>query len=111
MGSYALPYRSKKIVVDDQDDVRQAYTNGMQKVFPSLTVQKTPEPYLTLLTDQILAKYSSEKWSNSKQVVLETFPPFYGELYDVYLFVGYQENGIRKHVAFVPEMLSNRSKH
>lgn len=84
------------------DLVRNGFLTKMKALFPKLNLVATPDPHLTLLTDNNIDKYT-RSWAQAKPEALKVLQPFKGDLYDVYLFVIYQENGKNKNIAFVPE--------
>lgn len=86
------------------DQVRNDFLTKMKTPFPELNVVATPDPHLTLLTDNKIDKYANS-WPLVKPEALKVLQPFKGDLYDVYLFVVYKENGQNenKSIVFVPD--------
>lgn len=85
------------------EEVQRGFIKTVMQVFSAAKIQASKAWHMTLFTDNALGKYQPGTLDSATKMLVDTVKPFWADLYDVYLFVVYEEGGVKKYMSFLPD--------
>lgn len=96
------PDQGAAFAYDTLEKIQKDFVSCVKGAFPQAKISTNENWHATVFTDQEVGNYLPGVLDAARQVLLNTVKPFVADLYDMYLFVVYEEGGVKKYMSFLP---------